>query len=343
MSLITVARFALLVTCSTLSAYAEPIAHTGRGVYHFASHSGCPFPALTKAQDCNRIVLDAPDVQASIDTTAHAIVFSSSSQHREKEVLGDVLLQGSGVDARGARVPLRIRVLLRRDGQKWEPDIYTHAPVRGRFSDVQIDAYRIHVKEGDGDSGAERELLTPEQIRALLERPSLATRFARQFVKVAPSNRQQPSADDITISLGLGRLSKAVARTRFVSDAPQDTDLETALASGNWSIRLDALSSQIPLWVVQRELFTLGLEDSALVETLRQRGLQKHDRVELGVQAGKGFLRVNEDQEEFAGALASAQSFMRESFMGLILGWSHDFARPADATSPVAAAQGKAL
>lgn len=319
------ARFtslALLLMASMSAAQAAPLTHAGRGIYHFTSQNGCPFATAADAQDCNRIVLDAPDVQASVDTEARVIVFSSSTKHPEKDVLGDVLLQGSGLDARGVRVPLRVRVLLRRDGKKWDPDIYAQAPVRGKFSDVQIDAYSIRVKEGDGDTGSEHEVLAPKKTQALLEQPSLAARVARNFVKVTPSNQQQPAGDDITIALGLGRLSKSVARARFVSSALPKADLEAALASGSWSIQLDALSSQIPLWVVQRELFTLGLEKSALLTGLRERGFKKNDRIELGAQNGQGYLRVNEEQEEFAGALASAQSFMRESFMGLILGWS---------------------
>lgn len=325
MRLITTARLAglaLLATTLMPAAHAEPVTYADRGVYHFESQSGCPFATAVGGKDCNRIVLDASDVQARVDTEAHAIVFSSSTQHREQEVLGDVLLQGSGLDASGMRVPLRVRLLLRRDGRKWEPDIYVHAPVRGKFRDVQIDAYSVRVKQGDGDAGPEQEVLSAPKTLALLEQPSVAARLARHFVKVLPSNAQRPSGDDITVALGLGKLTKSVARARFVSNAPQEASLDEALASGTWSIQLDALSGQIPQWVVRRELFTLGLEDSPLVKDLREHGLKKHDRIEIGAHEGKGYLRVNEKQMEFPDALASAQAFMRESFMGLILGWS---------------------
>lgn len=335
MRLITTAHlasFALLAITLMHVAHAEPVTYTGRGVYHFESQSGCPFSTAAEGKDCNRIVLDASDVQASVDTEAHAIVFSSGAKHREHEVLADVLLQGSGLDASGMRVPLRVRLLLRRDGQKWDSDIYVHAPVRGKFHDVQIDKYSVRVKQGDDDAGPEHEVLSAPKTLLLLEQPSVAARVARHFVKVLPSNAPRPSSDDITVALGLGKLTKSVARARFVSNAPQDASLDEALASGSWSIQLDALSSQIPKWVVQRELFTLGLEANPLAKDLREHGLKKHDRIELGAHEGKGYLRVNEKQTEFPGALASAQAFMRESFMGLILGWSRHPA--ATSTAP---------
>ncbi|KFG96321.1 hypothetical protein GQ56_0115875 [Burkholderia paludis] len=336
----TMPSLATRIACLALfavsaGAHAAPVDHAGRGIYHFASQSGCPF-ASAAAEECNRVALDAPDVHASIDTDAHAIVFSSDATRHPQDVLGDVLLQGTGIDASGRRVPLSVHVLLRRDGAKWDRDVYVHAPVHGRFTDVRIDPYRVRVKEGD----AERDVLTPDETQALFAHPSLASRLARHLVQVSATDPKQPSADDITISLGVSGLAKSVARASFTSNAPRDADVGHALASGTWSIRFDALSNHIPVWVAQRELFLFGLDGSALVKDIRERGFRKNDRIEFGARDGSGYLRVNGREAAFAGASASAHAFMQESFVGLILGWRRDPAAAAGAATKSAAARG---
>ncbi|PFH27048.1 hypothetical protein [Burkholderia sp. JKS000303] len=328
--------FATRVACLALfaasaAAHAAPVDHAGRGIYHFASQSGCPFASAT-ATDCNRVALDAPDVHASVDTDTHTIVFSSDAARRTKDVLGDVLLQGTGVDGDGQRVPLSVHVLLRRDGVKWDRDVYVHAPVHGQFTEVRIDPYRVRVKEG----GGERDVLTPDETSALFAHPSFASRLAQHLVKVRATDPKQPADDDITIALGVGKLTKSVARASFTSNGPRDGDIAGALASGTWAIRLDVLSDHIPVWVAQRELFLFGLDGSPLVKTLRERGFAKNDRIELGARDGNGYLRVNGHEEAFAGAAASAHAFLQESFVGLILGWHRDPAAASAAASAVA-------
>lgn len=329
-----IASFALAAfgLCAA-SVHAAPAELSGRGVFHFASKSGCPLAASGTQADCNRIALDSPGVHASVDAGAGAIVFASDATRRSDEVLGDVLLQGSGVDADGQRVPLSVHVLLRRSGDQWKPDVYAHAPERGKFSDVRIDPYRVSVRE----AGGERTVLTADEVRALFERPSLASRVARQFVEVEPTDARRPSGDDITIALGVGRLSKAVARAKFSSaeaQAPNAGGLDRALATGTWSIEFDALSSQMPLWAVQRELFLFGLDGSPLVGALRSRSFQKGDKLELGARKGTGYLRVNGHEEAFAGAAASARAFLQESFIGLILAWHRAGAATAAPQQP---------
>ncbi|PQV54571.1 hypothetical protein [Paraburkholderia sp. BL21I4N1] len=318
------------------AAQAAPIDVAGRGVYHFASASGCPFD-LTGANpiaasdatraDCNRVALDTQDAHASIDTAGQTIRLSTDAAHESKTLIGDVLLQGSGVASNGRRVPLSVQVLLRRTGRTWSPDIYVHAPVSGKFTEVRMDPYRIVVREGS----EERIVFTPEQARDLLAHPSLAARVARQLVEVRPTASSDANANDITIALGIGQVAKSVARARFSSDQPDDTDLNQVLAKGNWTVDVEALSSQIPAWAVKRELFLFGLEASRLLQDVRERGFDKHDTLSFGVANGAGFLRYNGREEPFAGAVASGRAFMQDSFIGLILAWRRDASERAAA------------
>lgn len=71
-----------------------------------------------------------------------------------------------------------------------------------------------------------------------------------------------------------------------------------------------------------------------MLQEVRQRGLNKHDSLELGAVNGQGYLRFNGQEQAFASAAASGSAFMRDSFIGLILAWHH-----SQQASSVAAAQ----
>nr|WKF61962.1 hypothetical protein HUO10_006494 [Paraburkholderia busanensis] len=323
---------ALLLLSTTV--HAAPVDFNGRGVFNFASASGCPFDltggkggtdaGAQASADCNRVALDAQDAHAVVDPAAHTILLSTDAAPASRTLIGDVLLQGSGVAADGRRVPVSVQVLLRRSGDRWSPDIYVHAPVHGKFSDVRMDPYRVVVREG----AATRVVFTPEQARDLLAHPSLVSRVARELVEVraAGANGAHANADtnEITIALGVGQVAKSVARARFSSDQAGDADLNQVLDRGNWSVEVEALSSQIPAWAVKRELFLFGLEASPLLQDVRRRGFDKHDTLAFGVANGKGFVRLNGREEAFDGAVASGRAFMQDSFIGLILAWRRD-------------------
>lgn len=298
-------------------AHAAPSEFTGRGVYHFESDSGCAAAIPNPDKICNRVALDVPDATASVDAENHTILIASEATHDSKTVIGDVLLHGTGLSEQGQRVPLSLHVLLRRSKTKWNTDTYVHAPVRGKFSDIRLDPYQIAVREGT----QERVLFTAAQAHDVLAQPSLAARAASYFIGVHASDEKNPKADDITIALGVGKVSKSLLRASFTSDQPGTADLNTLLTGGTWNIKLQALSSQIPTWAVQRQLFIFGLEDSPLLADVRKRGFNKLDTLELGAVDGKGYLRYNGTEESFPAAATSGAAFMRDSFIGLILAW----------------------
>lgn len=305
-----------LMTCLILSAQSQaaPSELHGRGVFHFSSFSHCTIAD----NDCNRISLDVVDAQASVDTQTHSIVIDADTTH-DGTVIGDVLLHGSGLTLEGQRVPLSLQVLLRRTGKDWKADTYVHAPVRGRFSGIELEPYQINVRQGAG----EQVLLTASQARATMAHPSLAARLASYFVVVHPSDAKKPATDDITIGIGAGLLTKPLLRASFIVDPSNSARLKSVLANGTWNLRLQALSSLIPTWAVQHQLFLFGLEDSPLLRDVRKGGMHKHDILELGAIQGKGYLRYNGVEESFPAATTAGSAFMRESFIGLILAWHY--------------------
>lgn len=292
----------------------------GRGIFAFQSHSGCPFAALSPAGDCHRVALDDRDTRATLDSTTHTIRFRNTRLYGEKTVVGDVLLQGSGQARDGQRVPLTFHALLSRSGKQWSISNHAHAPVSGTFSDIRIDPYQVVVNEGNG----ERVLLTPAQIHKAVAQPSLAARLVKAFVQVKDNRADTAGNPDITIALGLDRLSKRVARAQFEAPAGASgarLSPSQALQSGNWRLQLEALSSQIPHEVMQRELFLYGLDTHPALQPVMQKGWGKHVTLQLGAIDGKGYVSYAGQRHPFAGADAAARGILQGSFVGLILGW----------------------
>ena len=301
---------------------------TGRGVFNFKSDAGCPFAALAGAgNDCNRLALDDPETRAALDGAAHTIRFTNTRSYAEKTIVGDVLLQGSGQARGGQRVPLTFHALLSRSGSDWSVSSHAHSPMGGEFNDIRIDPYQVVVNEAN----TERVVLTADQVIEALARPSLTARLANVLVQV-DDNRTDGARDaDITIGLGLGKASKSVARARFHTPAAKGRELAEAMRQGNWTLELQALSGKIPRQVVQRDLFLYGLESQSLLQPLLQRGFRKNEKLVLGAAGGKGFVRYDGQQREFAGADAAARAFLQDSFIGLVLGWQQQQPQPVQA------------
>lgn len=304
-----------------MNAAAAPFELSGRGVYHFASASGCPAGGDAAANaDCNRIAVDLPASKASVDTTSRQIIFSSRPVSNDT-VVGDVLLQGSGIATNGQRVPLSLHVLVRRKGEQWGMEAYVHAPVEGNFSQVAIDPYEIVVQDGPHT----RTIMASKDVGKLFAEPSLRKRLARSVVSVSSSNGSDPTTAGITVGLGIGKLSKSLLRAGFKATGTSSAiGIDHAFRSGDWEIELAALSSHIPRWVVQRELFLFGLENQPVLRSVQDGGFKKHDTLAFGARDGKGYLRFNGRETPFDGAVRSGHAFMQESFMGLILAWQRD-------------------
>lgn len=305
--------FALAVNSATAGEF------SGRGIFNFKSELACPLSALSDGtSQCNRLALDDADTGARLDAAKRTITFTNPKNYSSKTTVGDVLLQGTGRSDEGKLVPLSYHMVLSKKADKWSVNGHVHAPVRGRFSDVQMDRYNIEVIGKD----SERTVLTAADMTAALVEPSLGARVASELVQLRDNRTKTATSPDITIALGASKLSKPVMRARLLT-GPVATPAAFAalLKQGTWSVQLEALTGQIPDQVTQRELFLYGLDGEALLRPLMQRGFQKHDVLTIGAVNGQGYVRFGTRQQAFAGAEAAGRAFLQQSFMGLVLGW----------------------
>ncbi|MEC5161962.1 hypothetical protein ACFDR9_004364 [Janthinobacterium sp. CG_23.3] len=319
LSALPLARHAMLgLLLAHACALAGATEFAGRGVFAFPSASGCPLAALTgNAEQCNRLALDHAETRATLDQAEQLIHFHNTRQYAKKTVVGDVLLQGSGLSEDGKRVPLGFHLVLSKSGDKWSTSQHTHAPVKGNFSAVQIDPYQVDVTEADG----KRVVLVAEKITETLTQPSLATRLASDLVQVRDNRAKDARDADITIAVGAGKLSKSVMRARLHSDPVNGGNVDSLLTQGSWAFELEALTGKIPDAVAQRELFLFGLSGQPMLKPLLVRGFKKHEKLSVGAVNGKGYLRFGDQQQDFPGADAVARAFLQQSFIGLVLGW----------------------
>ncbi len=132
-------------------------------------------------------------------------------------------------------------------------------------------------------------------------------------------NRESAARDaDITVGLGVSKAVKWVARTRFATT--RQPAAGRGDARGQLVARAAGAQRPDPAPVVQRDLFLYGLESQALLQPLLQRGFRKNEKLAIGATGGKGFVRYDGQQREFAGADATARGFLQGSFLGLVLG-----------------------
>jgi len=252
------------------------------------------------------------------------IRFANDRAYGRKTVVGDVLLQGSGRTADGRRVPLNFHVVLSKSGGRWSVNSHAHAPVRGNFDDVQVDAWRIEA----GDPAKGGVALAPATIRATLAKPGVMARVARQFVDVVDNRTAAAPDPDVTIRIGLGPAGLSVMRASLHADAPGPDGLDAMLRQGTWALTLRPLSDKIPGDVARRELFLYGLDTQPTLKPLVDRGFESGESLVVGAEAGKGYLRLGDRRQDFPEAAQAGLVFMQQSFVGLVLGWEQANSAP---------------
>lgn len=289
----------------------------GRGVFHFASATGCPLASASASlSDCNRIALDDEHSRALLDTAGKRVELRNEQDYAEKAVIGDLLLQGSALAESGQRVPVSLHLLVSKDGQQWSSSVHAHAPVKGDMREVQLDVYQVSAVV----AGRQQILLTHEQALAALTSPSTAARLAKQFVQVRDNRVEAAKAEyaDITVALGLEKAALPAVRASLYVQGGH-AGLAKALQDGTWSLELEALRSHLPQQVIERDLFLFGLDRLPMLQQLKAEGFAKHGKLLLGARAGKGYLSYQGQQIDLPAAGEVARAFLQESFIGLVL------------------------
>ncbi|MWV15906.1 hypothetical protein F3I16_07545 [Pseudomonas sp. L-22-4S-12] len=317
---------AVLLALGLGSGFAQAEEFGGRGVFQFASASGCPLATTaTPLSDCNRIALDDGHTRARLDGAGKTLVLRNGQDYADETVIADVLLHGQARAQNGQVVPVSLHLLISKEGQAWSTSLHAHAPVAGDLREVRIDAYRVEAEV----QGKRQTLLHQDHALQVLSSPSTAARLAKQFVQVRDNRVEAAKAEyaDITIALGVGPAALPALRASLHVPGGH-AELAKTLHGGSWTLELQALRSRLPLSVIRRDLFLFGLERVALLQPLQAEGFSKYEKLLLGAQEGKGYLSYRGQRIDYPQAGAVAQAFLQDSFIGLVLSAQQHDAAP---------------
>lgn len=296
-----------------LHAVAEPL--QGPGVFAFNGKQPTAFCLGAQQGPCGKIALADADSQADILTDAHEIRLSSRGDYRNKTLFADVFIPASGQSDSGATVPLMLHVKISKSrDNEYTTSMHSHAPVRGKFKSVTATPWKITVDQ--------QTVLTAEAMHDALADPAMAARLASAFVQVDDNRTATDKSPDITVRMGMGKLAMPVMHSRLEAPATQNqTELQTLLQKGTWSLTMDARSGMIPKAVTRHELFLYGLDKQPLLAGIMKKGLDKGDRIIVGARDGKGYLQLGSQTAELSNAGEIAAHYIDSSFIGLILAW----------------------
>lgn len=302
--------------------------HASRGVYYFAGAAPCPLAGIgTRGPNaCNRVALDDDHSRVVIDRGAHRIVFTNSQSYPSKRVIADVEFVSSGATKAGDRVPIAVHLKIEKKGGTFKARAHAHPTIHEDVVSADFEPYQVVVSDGT----TETTVLDHETTVQTALKPDVAARLANALVEVKNNlgghlAAAKPSIlADISIGLGLGKLSKMVMRAQLIATsgalaADGQARLAKLINSGEWELRLTALSSLIPQDVLQRELFLCGLDGLTVLDGLKRDSLKKGESLVFGMKDGKSMVTFGKDSQELPNAADVARAFLEFSFVGAIL------------------------
>jgi hypothetical protein len=306
---------------------------TKRGAYTFDGSVRCPLAGIGARgpNACNRVALDDDHSRVvigaigSFEGAFRRIVLTNTEVYAKKTVIADVLSLAMGVTKTGQRLPIGVHLKIEKKGTKFEAHVHAHSIVHDDIVSAQVEPLEVVLSDGQ----KETTVLTAETARKAVLDPGAMAKLARIFVEVRDNldggAAKSPGVlSDISIGLGLGRLSKMVLRVQLESRSgvPRTAGaarLVEMFKSGAWDVRLTSLSSLLPKDVLVRELFLFGLDDLSVLEGIKKDGLAPGAPIVFGMNAGEGSVQVGAASQKIPGAVDKARAFLEFSFLGAIL------------------------
>lgn len=105
-----------------------PLVFQQRGVYYFPGRIKCPLAGVGSRgdYDSNRVALDDPHSQVSVDRTARRITLVNSYSYAKKQIAADFLFLAEATTQAGKQVPGAVHVKVEKKGTSTTVDIHSH-------------------------------------------------------------------------------------------------------------------------------------------------------------------------------------------------------------------------
>lgn len=298
----------------------------GRGVYYFDGPVRSPVAGVGSRGEfaTNRLALDDDHTTVAVDPVERRIVFTNAHSYDSSSIVGDVVLLGTGLDEKGARVPFGVHLEVRKRGRRFTAQVHPHPTSRDKVTDVQLAEYTVVARDRD-----ETVLLTPAQSRRAIEEPELTARLAKIFIQATDHLDGQtihPEVPDtrlvdVSIGFGVSKLKLDVGRIELISRDPDNATLirqasvGSMLARGEWDFRITS-ETWLPPQEFERDLFLFGLDSVPFLQPLKKRGLARGESLVIGFRGGRGYVQLGDDRAEIAAPSDVARSYLEFHFIG---------------------------
>ncbi len=299
--------------------------YAGRGVYFLNGSVRCPFAGIgTRQPDAsNRLALDDGWSHATFDPAARLLHLRNTHRYDTKTLIGDVILLGAGRTRDGATVPIACHARFEKAGARIGARPHLHPSCDAALVQAVFDPVTIIADNGERTV----QLLDRTALDAVWRRPPLASRLGRALIQVGDAEPRE-ALIDLVVSMGLGRWRKPAMRVQLVAldGVPRGpVELEDLFSRGAWELRVAPLL-RLPAAEahLERALFLLGLEQSAVMRAVSTRGLAAGDTLGFRFCGSRGLLRLSTAgkvaiEEEVERPADVARAYLEYDFAGAIL------------------------
>lgn len=307
---------------------APPTVYRGRGIHFFSGRVTCPLAGIgtRPGEASNRLVLDPPATEVTIDRTSGRITVRDDHAYDDKTVVADLMFLAYGFSESGERAPFSIHLKVRKAGHKYSVDLHRH--LRNQMPMVRADYEPFEVIATD--RGRSEVLLDRRRVEQLITKPSFGLRVAKALMAMRDNldgvaqDPAQPGYRVVDLSVGFGALGLEymMARAQLISldaaNAPliAQGSVPEMLRDGAWEMKLTALSEKWLPEVVQRDLFLYGLEELPLLRDVRARGLRKGQTLAFRFSKGSGEIVLDNEAAPLPGALDVARAYIEFHMLG---------------------------
>ncbi len=307
-----------------------PRVYRGRGIWYFDGKIKCPLAGIgdRAAFDGNRLVIEDDRPTVTIDRARAQIEVVTAGSYPTKALVADLTFLADGVTARGDRVPLAIHLEIFRDGDRFVLDLHRHLRTQDPLVDAEFEAFTVIADDGR----TRQTVLDRGIVLGLIRKPSLTHRIIKAFMAMkdhaegVTQDLSKPgfAVADFEMGFGLGPLAKMLVRARLTSLRPAADlgDARTAgelLARGAWELEVTALAEKYLSDVIKRDLMLYGLEDVPLLQSVRERGLTRGQKLAFRFDGDHGEIRLDGVTAPMPGAPNVARAYLEFHMLGGLL------------------------
>ena len=293
----------------------------GRGVYYLAGEIPCPLAGVGTrgSHDSIRLAFDDDHSEATFDPAARRLVVANRTSYATPTLFGDLIVLGHGHTRDGQVVPVAMHTRFDKSGTSVRARPHLHPTVAGTFASLELEPLEVVIDD--------RVVLTPELGRRVASRPPRSEWLGRALFSIR-SNPTRDAIVDLTVGLGVGRLSVPLVRAELFGRRQPLTDL---LHTADWHLQFTVLTRLRDLCEhVGRAVFLLGLDRVPRLRRIAAGQLRRCETLTFRMHAGSGTVEVGGESAIVPDVAAVARAYLEYDILGAVVAQAVTDGRVAD-------------